>query len=248
LTASFALIFIAKAHSEDIHLLAGAGMRRPIDALIPLFEKRTGHRVFVSYDGSGKLMASILAAGMGDCYMPGAFYYIKCLMEKGRVLSFHNIAAHTAVVGVNRNASSRIRTFTDLAKPGLRLAMGDPQAMAFGKTAQKILKKAGMESEVLKNVVVHGATVKQLALYVARGDVDASIIGRADAYQFRDRILMLPIPRDYFQPETISAAVLKSDKNPKPATEFCTFLGSEESVETFKHFGFLPLEGNGDLQ
>ena len=242
LSAISLLLFSAsECLSADIHLFAGAGLRQPTDVLIPRFEERTGHKIFVSYDGSGRLMACILASGLGDCFMPGAFFYIERLMEKDKVSSFHNVVAHTAVIGVNRNASSRIRSLEDLAKPGISLALGDPQAMAFGKTARKILIKAQIEKEVQKNVVVQGATVKQLALYVARGDVDASIIGRADAFQFRDQILMLPIPEEYFQPETIAAAVLKSSPHPKVAAEFCAFLGSKESIEIFKQFGFLPL-------
>lgn len=238
---SLFLFWASGAYSADIHLLAGAGLRQPVDVLITRFAEKTGHKVFVSYDGGGKQTARILASGLGDCFMPGAFFYIERLMEKGRIRSFQRVAAHTPVVGVNRQAATRIRSFEDLAEPGVRLALGDPQAMAFGKTARKILSRSKVEKEILENVVVQGATVKQLALYVARGDVDASIIGRADAFQFRDRIAMLPIPEEYFEPEIIAAAVLDSSGDPDAAAGLCAFLASPESIEVFKQFGFLPL-------
>jgi molybdate transport system substrate-binding protein len=237
-------LMVSDGLCAELYLFAGAGLRQPTDVVIARFEAKTGHKVFVSYDGGGKLMTRILASGLGDCFMPGAFFYIERLMVKGTISSFKIVAAHTPVVGVNRDASPPIRSFKDLAKPGLRLALGDPEAMAFGKTARKILQKAGMEKAVLKNVVVQGATVKQLALYVARGDVDASIIGRADAFQYRDRIRIVPIPEDYFQAETIAAAVLTSSAHPKIAAELCTFLGSEASIAVFEQFGFLPLRAH----
>jgi len=236
----------AKGFSADLLLFAGAGLRQPTDRLIQTFQKETGNTVRVTYAGSGQLMSSILTSGEGDLFMPGAFFYIEKLEKMGRIDSFKNLAAHTAVVGVNINKAGLIRSFDDLARPGLRLAMGDPKAMAFGRVARKILSSSPLKEAILKNVVVYGATVKQLALYVAQGDVDAAIIGRADAVQFRDRIQMVPIPAIYFQWETVAIAVLKDSTQPKAAYRFRDFMASKRGIGVFENFGFLPLEAGRD--
>ena len=165
----------------------------------------------------------------------------------GRIDSSKNLVAHTAVVGVNVHKANLIRSFDDLARPGLRLALGDPKAMAFGRMARKILSRSPLKEAILKNVVVYGETVKQLAMYVSQGDVDASIIGRADAFQFRDRIRMIPIHPAYFQPETVAIAVLKDSKHRKAASRFLDFMTSKQGIAVFEHFGFLPL-ATGDAQ
>ncbi|MCP4578662.1 MAG: molybdate ABC transporter substrate-binding protein [Deltaproteobacteria bacterium] len=243
LTIVLTLLFSLSTYcfSADLLLFAGAGLRQPTDRLVESFQKETGHTVRVTYAGSGQIMSSILASGQGDLFMPGAFFYIKKLKEMGRIDSFRNLVVHTAVVGVNTRKENLIRSFDDLARPGLRLAMGDPKAMAFGRVAQKILSRSPLKEAILKNVVVYGATVKQLALYVAQGDVDAAIIGRADAFQFRDKIKMVPIPAEYFQPETVAIAVLKDSKHHNPASRFCDFMASKQGITMFEHFGFLPL-------
>lgn len=230
------------AGAEELTLLAGAGLRQPVDVLTARFEQETGHRILTSYDGSGRLLARIEASGRGDLYMPGALFFLDRLERAGRIRSVRPLVAHTAVVGVALHAADRIRAFEDLAKPGLRLALGDPKAMAFGRTARTMMRRAGLEAEILENVAVYGGTVKQLALYVARGDVDASIIGRADAFQFRDRIRMVPIPEAYFEPETIAVAVLNTTRHPETAERFCAFLASDEARAVFRRFGFLPPE------
>ncbi len=227
--------------SADLLLFAGAGLRQPTDQLIQTFQKETGNTVRVTYAGSGQLMSSILASGQGDLFMPGAFFYIQKLQEMGRIAAVKNLVAHTAVVGVNIKKTNLIQSFDDLAKPGIRLAMGDPKAMALGRVAQKILSRSPLKELILKNVVVYGATVKQLALYVAQGDVDASIIGRADAFQFRDQIKIVPIPTQYFQPETVAIAVLKDTKHLEAASRFRDFMATGQSLAVFEHFGFLPL-------
>ena len=248
-SAVFALVFGGSSvgFSADLLLFSGAGLRQPTDRLVQKFQKETGHTIRVSYAGSGQLMSSILASGLGDLFMPGAFFYIKKLEKMGRIDSSKNVVAHTAVVGVNIHKTNLIRSFDDLARPGLRLAMGDPKAMAFGRVAQKILSRSPLKEAILKNVVVYGATVKQLAMYVAQGDVDAAIIGRADAFQFRDQIQTVPIPTEYFQPETVAIAVLKDSKHPEAASQFRDFMTSKESIAVFEHFGFLPLV-TGDTQ
>jgi molybdate transport system substrate-binding protein len=233
--------------SADLLLFAGAGLRQPTDQLIETFQKETGHTVRVTYAGSGQLMSSILASGQGDLFMPGSLFYIEKLAEMERIDSFKEVAAHTAVVGVNIQKADLIRSFDDLARPGVRLALGDPKAMALGKTAQSILSRSPLKEAILKNVVVYGATVKQLAIYVSQGDVDASIIGRADAFQFRDRIRMVPIPGDYFQPETIAIAVLKGTKHREAASRFRDFMASRQGLSLFEHFGFLPV-AEGEFQ
>lgn len=231
--------------SADLLLFAGAGLRQPTDQLIETFQEETGHAVRVTYAGSGQLMSSILASRQGDLFMPGALFYIEKLETMGWIESFQKVAAHTAVVGVNIRKADAVRAFDDLANPGLRLALGDPKAMALGRTAQTILSRSPQKEEILKNVVVYGATVKQLAMYVAQGDVDAAIIGRADAVQFKDRIRMIPVPEAYFQPETIAIAVLKGSRNLEAASRFCDFMASPTSIAVFEAFGFLALTEPG---
>jgi molybdate transport system substrate-binding protein len=228
--------------ASEIHFFAGAGLRQPVDRLVEEFEERTGHRVVVDYGGSGRLLAKILASGQGDVFMPGSLFYLENLRALGKVQSLRPVVAHTPVIAVSRGKADQVNRFEDLAKPGVRVALGDPKAMAFGKTAMEILERSGeLKKKIIANVVVYGATVKQLALYVAQGNVDASIVGRADAFQFRDRVIMVSIPAPYFESETIASAVLSTAEDPDAATSLMDFLASPEAVLVFGSFGFLPL-------
>ena len=235
------LLSLACVHADELHIFVGAGLRQPVDRLTSAFEKETGHRVAIDYGGSGQLLARIEAVGQGDLFIPGALFYIEKLEKTGQVRSSRRIAQHTPVVGVNINRADRIKSFADLARPGVRLAMGDPNAMAFGRTAMTICERSGMQAAILKNVAVYGATVKQLAMYVSQGAVDAAIIGRSDAFQNRETITMVPIPADYFQAETIAAAVLQSASDPALADQLAEYLSTPAAVGVFEQFGFLPL-------
>lgn len=232
----------SNAKADELFLYAGAGLRKPMDRIITEFEKGTGDRVIVNYDGAGRLAARYLATMQGDLFMPGAYFYIENLRKKGWVVSDERVVYHIPVVAVNRRGRHRIETFDDLKKPGLRLALGDPKAMAFGRTAMGILERSGMKDEVLRNVVVYGATVNQLTLYVVKRTVDASIIGRSNAFLHRDDLRMIEIPADYFEPEIIAISVLKTSQKRELADRFQQFVAGPKGIEYFKESGFVPVE------
>ena len=83
--------------------------------------------------------------------MPGAFFYIRKLEKAGPHRLLSKSGGPYPVVGVNVHKAELIRSFDDdLARPGLRLAMGDPKAMAFGRVAREILSRSPLEKEILK--------------------------------------------------------------------------------------------------
>jgi molybdate transport system substrate-binding protein len=236
-----ALAVAQHAAAETLNIFVGAGLRQPVDQLVREFEDQSGHRVFIDYGGSGQLLTRIEASGKGDLFVPGARFYIDKLEKAGKIASTRAIVQHTPVIGVNLKQAQRITTFADLSKPGIRLAMGDPKAMAFGRTALAICERSGHKDAIYNNVSVYAATVKQLAMYVGQGSVDAAIIGRADAFQNRGKIVIVDIPKAYFRAEIIAAAVLQTATNPDLAAKLGDFLASPTAVAVFQDYGFLPM-------
>lgn len=235
------LLTAPPARAGELRLLAGAGLRQPTDQLVRAFEQQTGIKVLVDYGGSGQVMARLLMSKQGDLFMPGALFYIDKLRAKGMVVSVRRIVLHTPVLAVNRAKADLVSSLADLAKPGLKVGLGDPKAMALGRLAEEILRKAGLAERVAPNVVVHTATVKQLAMYLAEGYVDAAIIARSDAFLQRDKMKMIPIPAHLHTPDVIGAALLTTSADPAAARRLQEFLGSPQGRQVFVEHGFLPL-------
>jgi molybdate transport system substrate-binding protein len=246
IAAAFFFLVIATAAgpaiAAELRLFAGAGLRQPVDQLVEQYQKKTGHTVLVDYDGGGRQLAKITASGQGDLFLPGSHDYIDKLEKQGLVLSRRPIVAHTPVIAVNKKSAAAIEGLADLCRPGVKVALGDPKAMALGKTAATILERAGLQEQIRPNVAVYGATVKQLALYAAEGAVDAGIIARADAVQFKDRVRMIDIPEKLYDTEIVAVAVLKTTVDEKAACGLRDFLSSPKAKVVFMQFGFLPLK------
>nr|WP_319395607.1 molybdate ABC transporter substrate-binding protein [uncultured Desulfobacter sp.] len=235
------LLFIVEAGAEELFLYAGAGLRKPTDKIIAQFEQQTGHKVIVDYGGSGKQMVKYRTVRRGDLFMPGSYFYIDKLKEKGLVLSDSRVVLHTPVIAVNKKVDHAVKTLEDMIAPGIKLAMGDPKAMALGRTSMEIIKNAGLEKQFLDNVVVYGATVNQLSLYVVQGAVDAAIVARANAFMHQDALAMFDIPATYYTPEIIGIAVLKTAKDTALAEQFKTFVSGAGGTAYFIKSGFMAL-------
>ena len=235
------LLFVPGALADELFLYAGAGLRKPTDKIITQFEQKTGHKVIVDYGGSGKQMAKYRTALRGDLFMPGSYFYIDKLKEKGLVLSDSQVVLHTPVIAVNKKGDHAVKTLADMAAPGIKLAMGDPKAMALGRTTMDIIKRAGLEKQFLDNVTVYGATVNQLTLYVVQRAVDAAIVARANAFVHQDTLDMYEIPTTCYTPEVIGVAVLKTAKDTALAEQFKAFVSGPGGTAYFTKFGFLAL-------
>lgn len=240
LVLAFGLLAVqaAAASAQELYAYVGAGLRPPVDALITAFQKETGIVVCAEHGGSGQLLARFAETRKGDLFIPGTTFYTDKLKEQDAVADLQVLVMHGPVLAMAPARADAIRSVADLAKPGLRLGLGDPRALA--RTAEEILDKSGQGEAIRKNVTARAATVKQLALYVLDGNVDAAIIGAADVAQNPGKLTVLAIPPSWYQAEYAPVAVLKTSTAPDAARRFAAFLASDAGLAVFQSFGFPP--------
>lgn len=233
-------VLAGSAAAQDLHAYVGAALRGPVDALIEAFKADTGIAVRAEYGGSGQLLARFEETGRGDLFIPGTTFYTDKLAEKGAVAAVTRLVVHGPVLAVVPDKADRIRSMADLAQPGVRIGLGDPQAMALGRTAEQILDKSGQGEAIRRNVTVRAATVKQLALYVLDGNVDAAIIGNSELAQTPGKLVAVAIPPAWYEAEYAAVAVLKSSAQPDAARRFAAYLASDAGLAVFQRYGFPP--------
>ncbi|MDR3045505.1 MAG: molybdate ABC transporter substrate-binding protein [Desulfovibrio sp.] len=224
----------------ELHMYAGAGLRVPAEAVISRFEQRTGARVVVEYGGMGQLLTRFNATGTGDVILSGGEQYVRELATAGKISSEHKLVLHTPVMAVRKDKAAGIATLADLAASNLRIAMGDPQAIALGKSGEKLLDASGHGEALRGKVTVRGTTIKQVLLYLTNGDVDAAVIGRSDAVANAASLVILPTPQGTPREVGVVAA-LSTSTHPELAEQLAAFFAEPESIKVFVDHGFLPL-------
>jgi molybdate transport system substrate-binding protein len=234
----FAAISAQAATKLLVH--AGAGIRPALDEAAAAFQKRTGVKIEYNYKGSACLLPDVLMSGKGDVYIPGEEYYVKQAVERKLVKpDYKVVATMTTVIIAQPGNPKHIRTLADLAKPGLRLGLGDPEVVACGRAAKQALINAGVWEKVQKNLVMGGQNVSELSNAVRLGNVDAAVVWNATAalYSARD-LATIPISEDHAVTSNIPVGVVATSKQARPAQRFVDFLASAEGRRIFLKHGF----------
>jgi molybdate transport system substrate-binding protein len=235
--------------AESLLVYCGAGMKKPMDELGPLFEQEYGVKVICNYAGSGHLLNQIELAQQGDVYQPGEMHYATIARDKGFIDYEKSVAYHIPVIAVPKGNPANITCLDDLAKPGVKVALGDPKACAIGKLGYKILENNGIADAVLDNTVVYGTTVNALILYVSGGDVDAAITWEETMLFAPDETDIIEIPEEENIIKIIPIGTLTFSENKESAEEFVDFITSDYGKAVYAKYGFTPyIQGDvGDI-
>lgn len=227
------------AFSAELHLYAGAGLRQPVEAVVRQFEEQTGNRVIIEYGGSGQILTRFNLTKAGDLFLPGSADYVEKLQQEDQVTDSAPLVLHTPVMVVRKAVAGNIKTLEDLANSSLKIGMGDPKAIALGKSGDKLLVASGYEQALKSKVTVQTTTIKQLLIYLLNGDIDAAVIGRSDAVKNQDTLLMLPSPEG--TPEEVATiAVLKTSKHPQEAKALMDFLRQSRASSALPILAICP--------
>jgi len=225
---------------ESLLVYCGAGMKKPMDELGPLFEQKYGVKVTYNYAGSGHLLNQMELAQQGDVYQPGSTYYFDIARELGLIDYEKRVAYHVPVIAVPKGNPANITCLNDLAKPGVKVALGDPKACAIGKLGDKILEKNGIKDAVVDNVIARGATVNALIVYVSRGDVDAAITWQETVLFAPDETDIIKIPEEENIIKTIPIGTLTFSENRDYVMKFVDFVTSDYGKAIYEKYGFTP--------
>jgi len=238
----------ASLKGQTVVLCSGAGLMKPMNEIVSLFENETGAKVVVHYGGSGEIFAMLQTDCGCDVFVPGAWYYTEQAMKKGYILNgtVVNVTKHIPVIAVPKGNPKGIHSLKDLTKPGVRVVLGDPRACAIGKVARKMLEKDGLWANVSKNVVAYAPTVNQLLVYVTTGQADAAIIWEdlTTWAQAKGKVQVIQIPASDNIIKTIPTAVTtcaKRDGHLKAAEALNGFIANHTSI--WEKWGFQPWNG-----
>ena len=183
--------------APEVTFYCGSVNRRAVEKVIKAFEQREGVTINTIYNGCGILTAQMRTinqkggAGFPDVYMACDRYYlenVKNWFQEDRDLSDARI-----VIAAQKGNPKNIQTLNDLAKPGFRVAVGQPEQCTIGALTRILLQKEGIYDAVMANVVQQTASSAMLVPTVTTSSVDAAIAYNTDTRAEADKIVVIPI-------------------------------------------------------
>jgi len=238
------VLVLVRAANAGTTLLAhaGAALRPALDDLGARFEKKTGTKIDYNYKGSACLLPDVCVSQKGDIYIPGELYFMEQAVERDVVKpGYKVVATMTTVLIVQAGNPKKIKGIQDLAKPGIRLGLGDPQAVAIGRAARECLVKARVWEKAQKSLVMSAQNVTELSNAVKLKQLDAAIVWDATAAMYGPKeMVTIRIPAKYAVCSPVPVAALKFTKNPQQSQAFLDYLASPAATRIFVKHGFGP--------
>jgi molybdate transport system substrate-binding protein len=244
LGASAGITQAAEPDKPQLLVLAAASLTDVLGELAPIWQKRAGVPVKLSFGASSMLARQIEAGSNADVFISADQEWMDYLQSR-------HLIAPSSRADVVRNqlvliapADSRIeleiRHGFDLAGAlaGGRLSTGDPDTVPAGRYARSALMSLGVWDQVADRVV-RADNVRSALNFVSRGETPLGIVYATDAQIDHKVRVVATFPDNSHAPITYpAAATAKAGPN---AADFVAFLRSDEAAALWKKYGFLEL-------
>lgn len=235
------------AHAaERLLVFAGAASKPPTEEAAQAFERKSGVKVELVFGGSGFVLSQMMLGRQGDIYFPGSSDFMEVAKKKGVVLpeTERRLVYLAPAINVQKGNPKRIKTLRDLIRPGIRVAIANPEGVCVGLYAVEIIEKSFTSAEKAafrKNLVNYTESCEKTATAISLKAVDA-VIGWG-VFQHWDpaRIETIPLAQqEVRRVGYIPVAVSSFSKNRPLAQKFIDFLASSEGANIFrKHRYFM---------
>lgn len=201
---------------------------------------QTGLAVTYSFGGSGALATQIQQGAPADVVATADASTMQRLDAAGLVETPVTFAANALEILVAPGNPKGVRTLADLARPDVKVVLGDDNVPA-GKYAVQALQAAGsVVRPVSKETDVKAAVAK-----VTLGEADATIVYVTDVLAAGTKGQGVEIPAATNVPAEYRIAVVKGAGHHAAAEAFVDDVVSATGQAVLHQHGFLPAPGAG---
>lgn len=224
------------ALSGSITVLAAASLTDAFTAIGTRFEHaHPGSHVRFSFGASSELAAQVTQDVPADVFASAAPANMHTVVHAGDATKVSDFARNRMEIATPTGNPAHIAAVADLAKPGVKVALCEPQVPC-GAVAARVFEKA--------HVTVRPATlqadVKSTLATVETGEVDAGIVYVTDVRAAGDQVHGVAIPASVNADTAYPITVLKDAGNPALAGAFVRYVRSAAGQRVLAAAGFLP--------
>lgn len=227
---------------DGLLIFVGSAIKPALELAIGNFKRLGGPPVKAIYGGSGTMLEQLILRRNGDLYLPATQEFLGIAAERGviRPIGRRVLAYLSPCLVVQAGNPLGIRTLEDLTKPGVRIAIGNPQHACSGLHAQRLLEREHLIEFVRPNIIVHPDSCEGALLALIRQQVDA-IIGWTVFENWAiacGRIQTIPLPAAHGTKARVLVAPTIFSREPQAAEYFASYLTSPEGRKVFAGTGY----------
>ena len=238
------LFLLSQASAEELLIFAGAASKPATEEAAKIYEKKTGTRVNITFGGSGFVLSQMELAKQGDIYFPGSSDFMEVAKQKNLVFpeTEKNVVYVVPALNVQKGNPKGIKTLADLTKPGLRVAIANPEGVCLGLYAVEIIEKnlsTDAKANLKKNIVNYTESCEKTATAISLKAVDVVIGWGVFQHWDPERIETIPLnKKEIVRVGYIPIAISKFTAKKASAQAIIDFILSDEGKAIFRKYHY----------
>jgi molybdate transport system substrate-binding protein len=231
------LVLLVGCGNDDDPRLVVSAASSMTGALTTCSQDFGGADVRLSFAGSDELAAQIRQGVKPDVYAAANTTLPEELNKEGLLSKPVEFATNELVIAVPKD--SEIRSVDDLARDGMKLAIGSESVPIGSYTREVLARLPKAEGDaILANVRSNEPDVKGIVGKLTQGAVDAGFVYVTDVNAARDELKAVKLPADLEPDVTYAAGVVKGAEQPEKAREFVAGLTDGGCANALEQAGF----------
>jgi molybdate transport system substrate-binding protein len=218
----------------SVTVLAAASLTEAFGTLAKQFQAaHPGVTVRLSFGASSALAQQITAGAPADVFASAAVKNMQQVIAAGGATASTNFAKNVMEIAVPPSNPAGIEQLSDLAKPGVKVALCQRQVPC-GAVAQQVFSNAG----ITVKPVTEEADVKSTLTKVETGEVDAGVVYLTDVRAAGSKVKGIPIADSVNAATEYPIAALSKAANPAAAAAFVAYVLSAAGQAVLAADGF----------
>ena len=222
------------AVSGTVTVFAAASLTETFTTLGRQFEAaHRGTTVKFNFGASSSLAENINQGAPADVFASASPKNMQQVVDGGGATDPKTFADNVMQIAVPPDNPGNVTQLSDLSRPGLKVALCQPQVPC-GTVAAQVFKNA----KITVTPVTQGADVKSVLTTVELGEVDAGVVYRTDVRAAGTRVKGIEIPADRNASTSYPIAPLADAPNAAGAAAFVDYVLSDDGEKVLAQAGF----------
>ena len=225
----------------EVSVAVSSNFAGPMDRLVPLFQKESGHTVKISAGASGKLYAQIRSGAAFDVFLSADEEMPKQLLQDGFAVSGSRFVYATGKLVLWSAQPGYVDDKGEVLRKGgySKLAIADPKLAPYGLAAKETLENLGLW-DATQSKLVTGENISQAYQFAATENAELAFIALSQVMhdgKVAEGSYWL-VPASLYNPIRQSAVRLSSAKDKATAQAFLDFLKGKKAAAIIRSFGY----------
>ncbi|HIJ88483.1 MAG TPA: molybdate ABC transporter substrate-binding protein [Desulfuromonadales bacterium] len=235
-TLSCLFLLAASVLAGEINLSVAASLKEATNELADSFAKsHSGVKFLKNYGASGALAKQIESGAPSDIFITANLEWMEYAKNR-KLIDSATIGTFAYNTLVFAGTPGKATSMQDLIKLE-RIAIGSPKSVPAGEYATEAFKKAGIDKQLEKKLVM-AKDVRECLMYAERGEVDGAFVYRTDALLAKQTRILFMVPQELYPRVTYPMALTVAGAKNRDAAAFFSYLRSDEAKTVLTKYGF----------